>query len=691
MSKKRDNLFVRYVDKVVLGIIGILCLCLLWVFVLNSSTQEIDGKKLGPGEIDNYIEKQQARQLLSRLEEAPEPKTYNKDRAAQFAEKFACSINNISDDVYISIPCYAGKVSVDSRVYQVPEIGEIDDVAVERVRSVAYVPVEPIGLNNPYTMVVTELGDIDFVTVEASFDVASLYKNFGQRFTGRAVRRDWHDKNLAKPVFAVVELERRRMLDNSGFGDWQLVPRTKIDYLKDMLGDIPEKIGDKHTVNLLMVKFDEFSVQKDILQPEAYDFAASNENWLTPRFHKEYAKLLKAEEEKLRKEQQQLDKGIGGRGGRGGQAGMGGMTGGRRGTGGGRFGGGGTRGARTGASASGTRDRRAGTGGRRDNRGGRTNARTRTDYGRSGTADSARALEDDKRKKKERKAEDVYKDFQKVLMTDKTKLDNKREPLVFWAHDDTVVPGKSYQYRIRLGVFNPIAGRDWFREDQQHFKEEPILWSKYSEATETVSVPLMMHFFPLDVALGEEKSVQIKVAKYHNGKWRSEDFKVRPGEMIGKVVEKQLKEGQGSRRLSGYGQVAGGSGSDSKEVVDYSTGAALVDVIQTSDWMGVNVLRQRDYADVLYTKDDVSIEHLAVKNRNWPTQLQQQFNVIKAAESEIVTLRGRGSGQIQPAGQMGGRMGGRGRMGRMGGRMGRMGGRMGRMGGRMGGAGGSTR
>jgi len=685
MSKKRDNLFERYVDKVVVGIIGILCLCLLWVFVLgNPYAQEIDDQKLGPGEIDSYIEKQQARQLLSRLEEAPEPKTYNKNRAAQFAEKFACSINNISDDVYIPIPCYAGEVSVDSRVYQVPEIGEVDDVAVERVRSVAYVPVEPVGLNNPYRMVATELGDIDFVTVEASFDVASLYKNFEQRFAGRAVRRDWHDKNLAKPVLAAVELERRRLLENGSFSDWQLVPRTKIDYLKDMLGTIPERVDDKHTVNLLMVKFDEFYVQKDILQPEAYDFAASNENWLTPRFHKEYAKLLKAEEEKIRKEQQQFSKGISGRGGQTGR--LGGVTGGRRGTGAGRSGGMGTRGGRAGTS--GTRGR-TNTGGRRDDRSRRANVRTRADYGRSGLEDSGRALEDDKRKKKERKAEDVYKDFEKILMTDKTKLDKMREPLVFWAHDDTIVPEQSYQYRIRLGVFNPIAGRDWFREDQKHFKEEPILWSKYSDVTETVNIPLMMHFFPFDMALGEEKSVKIKVAKFHYGKWRSEDFKVRPGEMIGKVVEKQLKESD--RRSFGYGQMAGGSNIDSKvEVIDYSTGATLVDAVQTSDWMGVNVLRQRDYFDILYTKDDVSIEHLAVKNRNWPTQLQQQFNMIKAAESEIVTLRGRGSGRLQPAGRIGGRPVGPG--GRPGGRLGgRMGGRMGGRTGRMGGAGGYTR
>ena len=677
MSKKRDNLFERYVDKVVLGVIGILCLWLLVVFVLgNPYAAEYGGHRLGPGEIDSYIEKQEVHQLLSRLEEAPKPKIYNKNRGTGFAKKFACSISNISDDVYIPIPGYAGKVSVDSRIYLVPEIDEVSNAAVERVRSVAYVPAEVVGVDNPYRSVAAELGDIDFVTVEVSFDVASLYKNFEQCFAGRGVRKDWHDKNLAKPVFAAVGLERCRLLDNGSFGEWQEVPRTKIDYLKSMLNGIPEKIDDKHTVNLLMVKFDEFYVQKDILQPEAYDFAASNENWLTPKFHREYAKLLKAEEEKIRREQQRGTE----TGGRASQMGrQGGTTGSRRSTGAGRSsrsgsgrsGGTAARGGRAGTS--GARGR-TNTGGRRDSR--RTSARTRTDG--SGLTGLDRAQERDKRKKKERKAEDVYKDFEKILMTDKTKLDKMREPLVFWAHDDTVVPGQSYQYRIRLGIFNPIAGRDWFREDQKHFKEEPILWSKYSDVSETVNVPLMMHFFPLDVAPGEEKSVKIKVAKYHYGRWRSEDFKVRPGEVIGKVVEKELKDK--GRQLIGYAQSIGGSDGDSKvEVIDYSTGAALVDVVQTSDWTGINVLRERNYADILYTKDDVSIEHLAVKNRNWPTQLQQQFNTIKAAESEVVTLRGRGSGGFQPAGVPSGRPGRPG--GRMGGRMGR----------RMGGAGGYTR
>jgi hypothetical protein len=96
--------------------------------------------------------------------------------------------------------------------------------------------------------------------------------------------------------------------------------------------------------------------------------------------------------------------------------------------------------------------------------------------------------------------------------------------------------------------------------------------------------------------------------------------------------------------------------------------------------MGVNMLRQRDYADILYTTDDTSIAHLAVKMRNWPAPLQQQFNVVKAAEKEIVQMKVRGSGSSRfqqsgqpggmPAGDLrGGRYGGRGRLGMRPGRM----------------------
>ncbi|RKY12715.1 MAG: hypothetical protein DRP65_00365 [Planctomycetota bacterium] len=630
MSKKRENLFERYIDKAVLGVAGLLSLWLLWVFVLASPySTKIDGRKIGSGQIDEYIRDQWVEQLLRKLEEHPKPKVYDKTRkkAPRFAKMIECSINHIDENVCVPIPGYGDNVAVDSRIYTLPEIGELGDVAIEHYRTVVYKPLEPVDLANPYSTVPTDLGDIDLVTVQASFDAASLYRNFEQSFSGRLVRRNWQDKNLAKPVFAAVQLQRRRKLYDGSFSKWEVVGRTKVDDLKNMLESIPENIDDKYTINLLMVKFDKFDIRKGILQPATYEFAATNNDWLPPGLHKEYMKLMKEEQDKLRRERlygrgtsNLLDEEDTGR--------MGAI---------------GSRGRRT--AAPGSRGR-AGTTGRgidRSRRSTRSGATGR--YGSRLPGD-----ERGKEKKKERKVSDVFEDFKKILMTEKNTIDKMREPLIFWAHDDTVVPGASYQYRIRLGVFNPIAGRDWFRENQKDYKDKPILWSGYSKETEVVDIPLMMHFFPLDVVAKEEKAVKIKVAKFHNGKWRSEDFQVRPGEMIGRVVERKPAE---EKLWSGsYGGRRADEAENEVELIDFSTGASLVDVVYTSDWTGVNRLQQRDYADILYCKDDndTVIDHLAVKYRNWPQDLQQQFAKVNAAKSEKIQLRERGRSDFyQPA------------------------------------------
>ncbi|MHC5060261.1 MAG: hypothetical protein ACYTFK_04150 [Planctomycetota bacterium] len=670
MSKKKENLFERHIDKAVLGVAVVLSLYLLWVFVLgNPHAVQYGSVKLGPGEIDKYIEEQQVHELQVKLDGAAKSKIYSEARkkAPKFAKMYAGSADNIPGDLHFPIPGYGRQVSVDSRIYVLPEIGEVSDVAVERIRSVVYMPTEPVGADNPYAMSLTELKDIDLVTVEASFDVASLYKDFERCFSGRMVRRDWQDKNLAKPVFAMVSLERQQRAEDGSFGQWQAVKRTKIDDLKSRLGSIPDKIDDKHTSNLLMVKFDDFSVQREIVQPAAYDIAASNESWFSPRLHKEYSKLTEAEEEKLRREQQKIEKGSLGAGGiMGGRGGaLGGRGGGRAGGMGARGGGRGGTGARGGGRAGG----RAGGG-----RGGRgQNTRRANDRGRGalrgGTANSAEKKE--KQKKKERTVKNVFDDFKKIVLTNKTDLSKMREPLVFWAHDDTLEPGESYRYRIRLGVFNPIAGRDWFREDQKDYRGKPILWSGYSKVTDVVEVPQMMHFFPVEAGAKEGNDVKIKVAKFHNGKWCSEDFKVRPGDMIGKTVKREQKTDDST---TGTVESYGGSSfsSDGTDVIDFSTGVLLVDVAKTTDWEGVHKLQQREYADVLYAKDDGNIEHLAAKMRFWPEELKQQFNVVKEGEKKVVLMKSRGQGSAfggagsMSTGRPGGMRGRRGLMGRRG-------------------------
>ncbi len=95
--------------------------------------------------------------------------------------------------------------------------------------------------------------------------------------------------------------------------------------------------------------------------------------------------------------------------------------------------------------------------------------------------------------------DDIYRELDEILITGRTNLRRIREPLLFWAHDDTVEPGKSYRYRIRLGVFNPIAGTNKFNEQDEDLKNQIVLWSEFSEVEEIVKVPGTLYFFPRDV------------------------------------------------------------------------------------------------------------------------------------------------------------------------------------------------
>ena len=145
---------------------------------------------------------------------------------------------------------------------------------------------------------------------------------------------------------------------------------------------------------------------------------------------------------------------------------------------------------------------------------------------------------------------DVYDEFDKIRLTGRTLLEKMREPLVFWAHDDTVEPRKHYRYRIRLGVFNPVAGTDQLSEQDISRKNEVVLWSEFSDVTDPVEIPGRLYFFAKHIR-EPANVVTVQVSKYLLGYWHSEDFKVSQGEVIGNVVETEIEPQQ---RRSDFGR-----------------------------------------------------------------------------------------------------------------------------------------
>ncbi|TFG89694.1 MAG: hypothetical protein E4H16_03250 [Candidatus Atribacteria bacterium] len=238
MNKKKGNLLELHVDKIIFAIVGILCLLLLWMFVLSSPYDvEIEpGRKVSPGEIDTIV-KREAERLNDKLQGDYVPRPYAKTRSEEFQQLLECSIKDVPQ-VALLLPGYGEKPLTGDRKYRVPDIVDVTDVTVASIRGAAQVPEDEdeISPGNPYKTARTAVGDIDFVSVEGKIDIKSLFANFDQNFAGRKVTKlEWRDENFAKPVFAGIELQRSRKSEDGTWNEWESVPRTKIDPYKSLL------------------------------------------------------------------------------------------------------------------------------------------------------------------------------------------------------------------------------------------------------------------------------------------------------------------------------------------------------------------------------------------------------------------------------------------------------------------------
>jgi hypothetical protein len=244
----------------------------------------------------------------------------------------------------------------------------------------------------------------------------------------------------------------------------------------------------------------------------------------------------------------------------------------------------------------------------------------------------------------------IYDEYKEVKLTKETNFARMREDMMFWAHDDTVEPQKSYQYRIRLGVFNPVAGMNQVNERDAALSNKVILWSDFSNVTETVEIPGTLYFFAREVQEAA-KTVSISVCRYMLGRWHKEDFIVGRGEVIGDVVETEPEEPEETetarssrrdslrrtgRRLSTTATARGRSSVEATvpEMIDYETGAVMVDTMAVSDWTGDKNMRTRHYYDLLYSYDGTNIEHMPVGMTYWDEDLRTAYSKISRLVKE---------------------------------------------------------
>jgi hypothetical protein len=706
---KIGSFFEAHIEKIILVIVGIVSIWLMITRVIFSPNQVSYGEgKYSPAAIDEQVNRR-AQELREKINTPPEDLPPYKSQRPEFVAMLDSSISDINVNIWPQVPFEVEGSALGpggKGRYRLPVIGAVNEVDVEHIRAAAYVPTDVITAENQYDKAATEPNDIDLITVEAKFDVEGLYKRFQHCFV-EDVERQYSDPCLAKPIFAAVQLQRQELGQDGRWGDWKDIPRIKIDHYGPLF-DIVEDAGSLPPGRLKVWKlqFDNWQVQIDLLQPEAYAMASAYEEWYPPVIHRKFLDIQRKEDaeekRKAREDEQKNNERADSRRTR--RTGLGGTT--------GRLGGGYSdmgSGLYSGGVGGDTSRRRSSR--TRSDRSGRTG----TSYdsgmpGTPGTPGMPGATDRRSRRSSRRTTEpggigidgygdmlgmpgdrltrrgpsmfDVYQDFDKIRLTARTPLEKMKEPLVFWAHDDTVEPRNTYRYRIRLGVLNPLAGTDQIGEQDVSRKNEVVLWSEFSKTTEPVEIPGRMYFFAKHIR-EPANVVTVQVSKYVLGYWYSEDFKVSEGELIGNVVETETEteaDRQRNQRRTDFGRgmldprmAPGGAMMDPRmgaigvpreksvvpETIDYGTGAVMVDAVPVIDWSGDKNLTERHYYNMLYSMDGTDIEHMPVRTAYWAKDLRDMYGMISILEKETrEPFKSFSARKTRPGARPGGDMGG---------------------------------
>jgi hypothetical protein len=121
------------------------------------------------------------------------------------------------------------------------------------------------------------------------------------------------------------------------------------------------------------------------------------------------------------------------------------------------------------------------------------------------------------------------------------------DPTIGWAIDDTVEPGKSYRYKVRYKIKNPVF-QIFNAKQPQNLANVFAITSPDSAWTQPVSIPPLTRFF---VASLFNNKVSLQIFRWQNGELHTHTVNVAPGDLI------SYKDPTG---------------------IDYSTGWTLVDI-----------------------------------------------------------------------------------------------------------------
>ncbi len=665
------HFFEAHVEKMVLGVAVVISLYLLITqVILGPDRVQYEKGLYSPSEIDSRIQRK-AQDVLEAFNREPaarqaygSPLTGALDANDPIRKGISGSLKNGFAGLYQSPLSHLTGVPVailpspaptgDSkapvakdRTYRLPQVVEIEDVKADHIRAAAYVPLNPVTEENIYQESGCEINDIDLVTVQAKFDMAALNERWHESFAGDEVPVAWRDSSLAEPVIMAVELQRQQRLPDGQWGPWKEVPRTRVEARRELFQMAQaDQNASASGAGIRRIQFGNKEVLCDLLQPPAYQIASSYEQWFPPSLHGEYLDVVakqEKEEQRQKREEERAAQDTGrGRRTQDNLTGGDGLQGGQ----------GGGRGRGSAAGRGGGIDPATG---RPTLRGGRNNpaatpygampapgaARGRGARGAAGGPGGEYAMDPammaaQPGMENQMALSQVYMKYQDLKLTPMTEW-TKLKDVSFWACDDTALSGSQYRYRLRLGVLNPVAGTDQVAAASAAIKNQTILWSPYSDATQAIDIRARQYFFAKDY---QESSgaVNVEVCKFLLGYWRTQDFAVRPGEAIGREMETKPKESRtrlmADPMAAQYGGVPYGAqpaedATFQPSTIDFSTGVILVGVSHVEGWTGGNRLRAQSYYDMLYSADGTDIRRVAVGASNWPDGQSTVYSEIR--------------------------------------------------------------
>jgi len=553
-QKKVMNVWLAFSDKialvVALGVLGYV----IYAQFLNKQGVENRGEVVSPSQlIEKGIEESQLNVNAMKMNSKkipPQPTLHLKEFLS------IKQLDTIAVDTDRLYPAISVIDDIVLGPFKLPRILALTETELELSREVGYAD------NSAQ-----EVADIDFVTIYSKLHIAKIRENYISSFAAHDIETPLKDPD---PVVAMVEVSRQQLDDNGLWGSWETIDRIVVD---PYYGKRPAASMSKMSLAQLKVLIIEGAdpvVQQSMLQPAPYEF--TDVEWLPLFERRELVKEREAADRQARISAAKTGKG---RGPGGDDLGMD-MSGGGGRT---RRPAGGAGGADRGGGDFGSDDFGGGMGMGMGVGVGGGGGRTRNRSGNSAIDIDTEAF-----------------------------LTEQMFPI--WAHDGTVHPGEIYQYRIRVGFYNPVAGHPkWLVDTDKKYADNAILWTAWDNIEQIVEVPIDVAIFPKRDGKKEDREMRVEVYKWFKGKWYKDEFEVRPGGQIGEVVKSVNNSHDGLD-------------------IDFTTGATVIDIVYGNHYSSKigSTIKSVECNDLIYQDKNGTIIRMPLSKQMWPQTLNKMKN-----------------------------------------------------------------